>query len=67
MVGGEHLWSIAAAHLAAVSPAGHADDAAVARYWRRLIDENRGILRSGNVDLIYPGEILRLPAVESNR
>jgi hypothetical protein len=47
---GEHLWSIAA---------GHATD--VAPYWRRLVELNRPHLRSGDPDLVYPGESIELP------
>ena len=51
---GDNLWKIAAAH----TP----DDEPVGPYWRRLIAANEGRLLSGDPDLIYPGEILVLPA-----
>jgi hypothetical protein len=35
----------------------------VAAYWVRVLVANRGRLRSGNPDLIYPREYVRLPAV----
>jgi hypothetical protein len=31
-------------------------------YWTRVLDANRGALRSGNPDLIFPGESVVLPA-----
>ena len=52
---GEHLWSIAA------TIAGDTHPEQVARYWRRLVETNRERLRSGDPDLLYPGERLRLP------
>ena len=47
---GEHLWSIAAGHAADVAP-----------YWRSLVELNRPHLRSGDPDLVYPGESIELP------
>jgi nucleoid-associated protein YgaU len=47
---GEHLWSIAASHAADVGP-----------YWRRLVALNRPHLRSGDPNLVYPGETIELP------
>ncbi len=67
IVSGEHLWSIAAARVEAEMTDTAVDNTAIAHYWRRLIDENLGVLRSGNADLVYPGEVIRLPLVESNR
>lgn len=67
VVPGDHLWGIAARHVAAargVDPAGLADRD-VHAYWVRLIAANHGALRSGDPDLIYPGEVLLLPAVEA--
>ena len=58
VVSGDNLWSIAAAGL------GTDDATAVARYWARLITLNRSILRSGDPDLIFPGEVLQLPPLE---
>jgi len=49
---GDNLWRIAA------TAAGHED---IADYWRRLITANAGLLRSGDPDLIYPGEQIVLP------
>jgi hypothetical protein len=50
---GEHLWSIAAHHAAGDH---------VAAYWRRVVDLNRSRLRSGDPDLVYPGEVVELPS-----
>jgi hypothetical protein len=60
---GEHLWAIAAAIAAEPghARAGVVDEAVVAPYWRRLVAANRGQLRSGDPDVIYPGERIVLP------
>jgi hypothetical protein len=52
---GEHLWSIAASHL------GDGTIADVAPYWRRLVEHNRARLRSGDPNLVFPGEVIELP------
>jgi resuscitation-promoting factor RpfA len=60
---GEHLWSIAAAHVAA-STGRRIDDltaAEIAPYWSGVVEINRARLRSGNPDLVYPGEVIELP------
>jgi nucleoid-associated protein YgaU len=36
----------------------------VAEYWRKVIDANRDRLRSGDPNLIYPGEEIILPPLE---
>lgn len=62
VVPGDNLWTIAAAHLGSQSdPA--PSTTVVARYWRAVIDANLGRLRSGDPNLIYPGEELTLPPV----
>ncbi|MGH8986568.1 MAG: hypothetical protein ACRDY6_22235, partial [Acidimicrobiia bacterium] len=50
---GESLWTIAGAHVA--------PGADIAAYWARVVDANRDTLRSGNPNLIYPGEAIALP------
>jgi nucleoid-associated protein YgaU len=50
---GESLWTIAAAH---VEPG-----ADVAQHWARVVEANRATLRSGNPNLIHPGEAITLP------
>jgi nucleoid-associated protein YgaU len=60
VVAGDNLWRIARAEL--IARGDHQpDDAAIAGYWRRVIDATRSTLRSGNPSLIYPGEIVALP------
>lgn len=57
---GENLWTIARGAVRTSSnPAPH--DREVHAYWVRLIAENLPSLRSGDPDLIHPGEVLRLP------
>lgn len=60
---GDNLWEIAERHLAKITGRHETDlaSAEVWRYWVRLVDHNRGRLRSGDPDLIYPGEHLTLP------
>jgi resuscitation-promoting factor RpfA len=60
---GEHLWSIAARHLAAGTSRSSADliAADIAPYWRRVVQHNRSRLRSRNPNLVYPGEVIELP------
>lgn len=57
---GESLWLIARDVVRSL-PGGNVDDAVIAPYWRRLVDVNRATLRSGNPNLIYPGEVIGLP------
>ncbi|MET1000407.1 MAG: hypothetical protein ABWZ15_01240 [Acidimicrobiia bacterium] len=58
VVAGENLWSIAAAELAGH---GETSERAVAAYWRTVVEANRAALRSGNPNLIFPGEVIALP------
>jgi hypothetical protein len=62
---GEHLWSIAADRVAAATGRRTAElmPADIAPYWRRLVELNRSGLRSGNVNLVYPAEVVELPPV----
>lgn len=64
VVRGDSLWSIAAAHLASSTgrEVGAIPVAELALYWVRVCDANRANLRSGDLDLIYPGEVVTLPA-----
>jgi len=55
---GDHLWKISARH---IGP--EATDGEVAPYWREVITVNTPHLRSGDPDLIFPGEVVRLPAI----
>jgi nucleoid-associated protein YgaU len=58
---GDHLWSITAKHLESrdgVEPTA----AEITPVWVEVIAANRDRLRSGDPDLIFPGEIVVLPA-----
>lgn len=60
---GDHLWSIARDHLAAVTDAGPSD-AEVWAHWRDVIDANRDrLVDPHNPDLLLPGQEVVLPAV----
>jgi hypothetical protein len=63
VTGGEHLWSIAATRVANASGRASADlaPADIAPYWLRVVELNRHRLRSGNPNLVYPGEVVELP------
>jgi hypothetical protein len=56
---GDNLWTIAAGHLADTGVT--RSDGQIAPYWRELVQDNRAGLRSGNPDLIFPGESVALP------
>ena len=59
---GDHLWGIAEHHLeATLGRIG--SDAEIATYWSHVIDVNRSRLRSGDPDLIFPGEVIECPPV----
>lgn len=53
---GDHLWKISARHLGDDVP-----ETDIAPYWREVIVVNTPLLRSGDPDLIYPGEVVELP------
>ena len=55
---GDHLWKISARHLGPDTP-----DHEIAPYWVEVIDTNLPRLRSGDADLIYPGESIEMPVV----
>jgi hypothetical protein len=65
VVAGDNLWVIAARQLAAATARERASvsDEEVARYWVGVCERNRPRLVSGDVNLIYPGEVVELPAV----
>jgi hypothetical protein len=60
---GDNLWTIAADALAHATARDRAslDDAEIARYWRAVCDANATTVRSGNLDVIVPGEVIALP------
>jgi len=65
VVQGDNLWTISRDHLAAVGNRRPSDlsDHEIATYWLRVIAVNRSSLRSGNPDVIFPGELIMLPPV----
>jgi len=58
---GDHLWKISQAELARRLGRSVGPDE-VALYWLSVIDANHDSLRSGDPDLIYPGEVITLPS-----
>jgi hypothetical protein len=64
VVPGDNLWEIAAAHLAAASGRQRGELGAldIAPYWTQVCMVNRQHLVSGDVGLIYAGEVIELPA-----
>ena len=60
VVEGDHLWKISARHLDAVWGR-RALNEEISPYWRSVITLNTPHLRSGDPDLIYPGEVVVLP------
>lgn len=60
---GDHLWSISEQHLGRVLGRADLGEHEIARYWVQVIEANRATIRSGNPDLIYPGELIELPPV----
>ncbi len=60
VVPGDNFWAIAKAHVQ--SNTGHEpNNAEVANYWVKLIEANKATIRSGDPDLIFPGEVFTLP------
>ncbi len=59
---GDHLWGIAERRLADVLGR-PPTDSEVAPYWVEVKEVNRPRLRSGDPDLVYPGEVVLLPPV----
>jgi hypothetical protein len=62
---GDNLWELSAAEFARATGRGSADLAndEIASYWSVVCDANRATVRSGDVNLIYPGEVIVLPPV----
>lgn len=63
LVKGDNLWSVAARALAAATGRDPASvpDREIHAYWLAVIAANRESLRSGDPDLVYPGERVTLP------
>lgn len=64
VVKGDNLWTISAAHLEATFPDRLTEADEISVYWRRVIEVNTPNLTSGDPNLIYPGEVIVLPAIE---
>jgi nucleoid-associated protein YgaU len=66
VVEGDNLWTIAGDHLAEARSGGAGEPTTreVAAYWLRVVDANARDLRSGDPDLIYPGESIVLPPID---
>ncbi|HUP18222.1 MAG TPA: hypothetical protein VM848_19505 [Acidimicrobiia bacterium] len=60
---GDHMWSLAEQRLAQVRGRG-VSDTEIAPYWLKVIGVNLSRIRSGDPDLIFPGEILSLPEID---
>jgi hypothetical protein len=60
---GDHMWKLAEDRLAAVLGR-PVTDSEIAPYWLRVIGANLGTIRSGDPDLIFPGEVLVLPPID---
>jgi hypothetical protein len=66
VVGGDNLWTIARDYLSSQRSggSGRPTNHEVAAYWVKVVEANRDRLRSGDPDLIYPGERVVLPPVD---
>ncbi len=62
VVPGDNFWAIAKAQVTAKTGQ-EPSEAEVANYWVKLIDANRSTIRSGDPNLIFPGEVFTLPPV----
>ncbi len=60
VVSGDNFWAIAKSQVEQ-SLGRDATNSEVANYWVKLIDANRSTIRSGDPDLIFPGEVFTLP------
>ncbi|HEY5985422.1 MAG TPA: hypothetical protein VIV12_03415 [Streptosporangiaceae bacterium] len=68
MVEGDNLWTISRDRLAEATGrrASELSDHEIAAYWLRVIAVNRSSLRSGDPDLIFPGEKIQLPPISGS-
>lgn len=60
---GDHMWSLAEKRLNLILGR-EASDTEIAPYWLKVIGTNLSRIRSGDPDLIFPGEVLLLPAID---
>jgi nucleoid-associated protein YgaU len=66
VIKGDSLWKISERRLdEVIGREAMADE--ISPYWRVVIETNREGLRSGDPDLIYPGETVVLPPVNESR
>jgi nucleoid-associated protein YgaU len=63
---GDHFWKISARRLTDVL--GRAPQSPeIGPYWREVVVANHDRIRSGDPDLIFPGEVIELPALPDGR
>jgi hypothetical protein len=60
---GDHMWSLAEQRLKVVLGR-EVSDTEIAPYWLKVVGSNLSRIRSGDPDLIFPGEVLLLPAID---
>jgi hypothetical protein len=60
---GDHMWSLAEQRLTVVRGR-QVSDIEIAPYWLQVVGTNLSRIRSGDPDLIFPGEVLVLPPVD---
>jgi hypothetical protein len=60
---GDNFWRLAEARMREVVGR-DPTDSEVAPYWREVVEANLGRIRSGNPDLIFPGEVVVMPPIE---
>jgi hypothetical protein len=65
VVKGDNLWKLAATELKGAHGQ-RPSNAEIVPYWREVIETNVDELRSGDPDLIYPGETIELPRIEGD-
>lgn len=61
---GDSFWVVATRHLEAALGR-YPTDGEIAPYWAEMVEVNRHRIRSGDPDLIFPGEVLELPPLDS--
>jgi hypothetical protein len=60
---GDHMWALAERRLG-ILRGRSVSDSEIAPYWLEVVAANLATIRSGDPDLIFPGEVLVLPAVD---
>lgn len=60
---GDHMWALAEERLSAARGR-VVSDTEITPYWLQVVASNESSIRSGDPDLIFPGEVLVLPAVD---